>query len=839
MLDSLGKAISAALGLAVTTTGPTADLLPGQSAAVTVTAVNNSTTDITDAGASSRPAGGLDGHSGVRPARHPGRRQEAPPSRSASPCRLTRRSAATPSSDGSTYPVPRVGRRFPAPLTVTVDSPLTLAAAASPAAAVPGGYARVQVALHNRSTTAVSGSVSVAVPAGWAVPNPSAVVTIAPGADLTVSVTLVAPVTGTAGAITGITASFASSTQTLAQAAVPFTLTIGLPVAAQIVDYLDMGNTGTDPTDETAHGVTFSSRSGNSPDEAGLSRRYTYKGTTDGFIQFTMKITKGQPFVLRSRETYDGPQIKQYSVLVNGVVVNSRMFSHTGGLGTEIYQVLVDDPTLLTGDTVTVRFQNNPQGLNYDPSIADVWTLPAPGADTTAPALTLTSAPAAPNGNNGWYTSAVTLTASATDDSDPSPVISAAVDGAAAAQVSAPISFTTDGTHTVSATAADAVGNVSAPSTWTAKIDTTAPVSNAVVDAAGRTVTFSAADNTSGVARIEYQLPGGSWIPATPSVTVGADAVVVSYRAVDVAGNTEAAHQVSVPKAGVTLLASSTLAVLSSSSVVAGGSVTLTAKVTGPGALPSGTVRVTSRGVQVGQATLIGGKAVLTIKAGALLPGSYALLVGYSGDAVHAASSDTVTLSVVKAASVTSVKLSPSSVSYGKSAKAAVTVAVSGLTATGVVTVTDGKTVLGQGRLARGGVTITLPAKLSVGTHNLKVAYAGDGSVKSSSGTAKLVVVKAAAKVKAVAGSVRASAKAVVGVTVSATPSSVVATGTVTVKVTLGSRQVATATGKLSSGRVSVTLPKLAAGHYTLAVSYAGSSTVAAASAKVALTVTK
>ena len=838
MLDSLGKAISAALGLAVTTAGPTDDLLPGQTATVNVAAANGSTADIADVGASlDLPAGWT-----AVPA-------SAPHVTVAAGKTATFAFTVSVPADatvGSNTIVGRVdvpsasGRAsIPAPTTVTVDSPVTLTAVASPASAVPGGYARIPVVLHNRSTTAVSGSVSVAVPTGWPLPAPSAVVTVAPGTDVTVPVTLITPVTGTGGAISGITASFASSTQTLASAAVPFTLTVGVPTAAQYVDYLDMGNTGSDPADEPAHAVTFSSRSGNSPDEAGLTRRYTFKGTTDGFIQFTMKITKGQPFVLRARETYDGPQIKQYTVLVNGVVVNSRMFTHTGGVGTETYQVLVDDPTLLTGDTVTVRFANNPQGLNYDPSIADVWTLPAPGADTTAPALTLTSDPAAPNGTNSWFTSPVTLTASATDDGDPSPVISAAVDGTAAAQVSAPIVLSTDGTHTVSATAADAVGNVSAPSAWSAKIDTNAPVSNAVVDAVGRKVTFSAADNTSGVARIEYQLPGGSWLAATGPVTVGAAAVVVSYRSVDQAGNVEAAHQVSVPKAGVTLLASNTVAVLSSSSVVAGGSVTLTAKVSGSGAVPTGTVRVTSHGVQVGQATLSGGKAVLTIKANALVPGSYPLLVAYSGSAMYAASSDTVTLSVVKAASVTSLKLAPTTVVYGNAAKATVKVSVSGLTATGVVTVSDGHTVLGKGRLAHGSVTVTLPSKLSVGTHTLTAAYAGDGSVKPSSGTAKLVVVKATATVKASVRTVRASAKAVVGVSVSTNSKSVAAAGVVTVKVMAGNRVVATGAGRLSGGRVSVMLPKLAVGKYTLAVSYPGSSVVSSASTKAGLIITK
>ncbi|MET3806149.1 hypothetical protein ABIB25_003158 [Nakamurella sp. UYEF19] len=838
MLDSLGSALASILGVSVATTGPTADLIPGQSTVVNVTAVNSSATAITDVGAS------LDLPAGWTATPVSADRVTLPAGGT-----TTFGFAVTVPAGALVGSNPIVGRvdvpsasgraSIPASTTVTVVTPVVLTAAAVPGSVAPGGYARVNVLLHNRSTTTVSGTVTVAVPTGWAVPDPSAPITVTPGADATVPVTLVAPATGNGGAIAGITASFASATQTMAKQDVPITLAIGNPDASQVVDYLDMGNTGSGVADEPAHAVRFSSRSGNLPDEAGYTRRYTFKGTTDGFIQFTMKITKGQPFVLRARETYDGAQIKQYAIRVNGVVVNSRMFSHPGGLGTEMYQVLVDDPTLLTGDTVTVRFENNPQGLNYDPSIADVWTLPAPGADTTPPTVTLTTDPSVPTGLNGWYNGPVTVSAIAVDDVDPSPVLSAVVDGAESAQVSAPVSLVTDGRHTVSVTAADAVGNVSAASNLSVKIDATPPVSNVAVDAVARRITFNAADNTSGVSKVEYQLPAGSWLTATSPVTVGSGATTVQYRSVDQAGNVEATHQVSVSKAGITLLASSTVAVLSGSTVVVGGSVTITAKVTGAGAVPTGTIRITARGVQVGQGILSGGRVVLTIKAGAFLPGSYQLLVDYSGGALYEASSDTVTLTVVKATSTTAVKVSPSRVVYGSGAKAAVQVSVPGVTATGVVTITEGRTALGQGRLAKGVVTITLPASLAVGTHTLKATYAGDGSVMASSGTATLTVVKAAARISAVAAAVRGSAKPVVAVTVSTAPASVTATGVVTVKVLIGSRTVASGSARLSGGHTSVTLPKLAIGRYSLAVSYPGSITVSAASATIGLTVTR
>ena len=97
-----------------------------------------------------------------------------------------------------------------------------------------------------------------------------------------------------------------------------------------------------------------------------------------GYFQFDLAVTPGQPFVLRAVETYNQPQIKDYDVLVDGVLVHSRSYQRTaGGEGTVVYQILVDRADLTADGTVRVRFQEDADGRNYDPSIADVWSLPA------------------------------------------------------------------------------------------------------------------------------------------------------------------------------------------------------------------------------------------------------------------------------------------------------------------------------------------------------------------------------------------------------------------------------------------------------------------------------
>ena len=81
--------------------------------------------------------------------------------------------------------------------------------------------------------------------------------------------------------------------------------------------------------------------------------------------------------MLRAVETYNQPQIKDYEICVNGVLVHSRSYHRTAsGEGTVSYQVLVDRADLTTAGTVRVRFQEDAGGRNYDPSIADVWSVP-------------------------------------------------------------------------------------------------------------------------------------------------------------------------------------------------------------------------------------------------------------------------------------------------------------------------------------------------------------------------------------------------------------------------------------------------------------------------------
>ncbi len=184
------------------------------------------------------------------------------------------------------------------------------------------------------------------------------------------------------------------------------------------------------------------------------------------------------------------------------------------------------------------------------------------------------------------------------------------------------------------------------------------------------------------------------------------------------------------------------------------------------------------------------------------------------------------------AASVTSIKLDRTATTYGRSARATVTVSADPA-ATGAVAIeVAGRTV--RGTLSAGRVTLTLPSSLAVGTHLVTATYAGSAKVSGSSATARLKVAKAAPTVRVALSDdtirVRQQARLTVAV-VGVRPSN----GTVLVYD--GTRVIRTARVS-STGKVTITLPRLARGAHRLrAYVVAGEAYRAAMSSPVVLRV--
>ncbi|MFC7262605.1 Ig-like domain repeat protein [Streptomyces lutosisoli] len=171
----------------------------------------------------------------------------------------------------------------------------------------------------------------------------------------------------------------------------------------------------------------------------------------------------------------------------------------------------------------------------------------------------------------------------------------------------------------------------------------------------------------------------------------------------------------------------------------------------------------------------------------------------------------------------TTTKATTATTAYGKTPKVVVTVAdTHGIVPTGKVTVKEGTTTLGTGTLdSTGKATVSLSTHLKVATHSLSVSYGGNGKLLTSKTTASLKITKATPTVSPTApGTISHTSQAKVTVKVSATGT----TPAGTVRIYEGSHILAT--GTLSGGKVTITLPKLARGTHTLHAYYVGSSTV-------------
>ncbi|GIH47592.1 hypothetical protein Mro03_27710 [Microbispora rosea subsp. rosea] len=175
-----------------------------------------------------------------------------------------------------------------------------------------------------------------------------------------------------------------------------------------------------------------------------------------------------------------------------------------------------------------------------------------PAKDTTAPQVS--AGVSGTKDADGNYVGSATVTVSATDTESGVDKVEYALDGAAFAAYTAPVSVNKTGSHTVQYRATDKAGNTSPVGSVTFKVvapqqdDTTAPQVSAQLSGSmdwawnyvgSATLTISATDSGSGVATVEYSLDGQPFALYSKPVAVSQPgAHTVSYRATDKAGNT-------------------------------------------------------------------------------------------------------------------------------------------------------------------------------------------------------------------------------------------------------------------------------------------------------------
>ena len=173
----------------------------------------------------------------------------------------------------------------------------------------------------------------------------------------------------------------------------------------------------------------------------------------------------------------------------------------------------------------------------------DSFQLETPQADTTAPTTSLTWAPDAPDGGNGWYRTVPSFALAATDG-EGSGVASTeyAIGDGAWTAYEGPVELSGQGETAVSFRSTDASGNVEATGSAVAKVDSIAATTTASVEdvVGGVQVTLTAVDDTSGVTVTEVSVDGGAWdVYAEPILVTGAGDHTVTYRSTDSAGNVE------------------------------------------------------------------------------------------------------------------------------------------------------------------------------------------------------------------------------------------------------------------------------------------------------------
>ena len=263
----------------------------------------------------------------------------------------------------------------------------------------------------------------------------------------------------------------------------------------------------------------------------------------DSSAQHTLswKIDTTAPTLTVGVPTPDG----QNGWFVTTPTVTANASDATAGVASIQYQIdngtwANETSATVSGDGIhTVTFKATDNAGNTTTKTATV------KVDTTAPNLS-PAVSSGTQGANGWYISAVTVSANAGDAASGVARVEHKVDGGEW-QDGATVTVSSDGVHTVKFKAVDNAGNTTTK-TLTVKVDTTAPsltvnipppdgqngwfITNPQVKANG-------SDIASGIDVVQCRVDGGGW--QAPPITVGGDGThTVECQAVDNAGNTAA-----------------------------------------------------------------------------------------------------------------------------------------------------------------------------------------------------------------------------------------------------------------------------------------------------------
>jgi hypothetical protein len=247
----------------------------------------------------------------------------------------------------------------------------------------------------------------------------------------------------------------------------------------------------------------------------------------------------------------------------------------------------------------------------------------------------------------------------------------------------------------------------------------------------GGTVSFASGGNPLG-APVPVNSTTGKATLTLNNVAPATDSIVATYS-----GDSNDDGSVSTPAYPYSIVQATTqttVAFTPNPSLI-GQTVTFTAKVTGNGGTPGGSVTFEAIGAAIGAPATLDGTGTATLTYSGLAAGSYTITAVYSGDTDDQTSTGTGASQLVVGLIPTTTDLGSSTTSGANSQVilVATVLASSGPIPQGTITFTSGTTVLGTATLDASGVATLIPNLVAGTNYTIIAAYSGNAVDSPSS----------------------------------------------------------------------------------------------------------
>jgi len=351
----------------------------------------------------------------------------------------------------------------------------------------------------------------------------------------------------------------------------------------------------------------------------------------------------------------------------------------------------------------------------------------------------------------------------------------ATLDGTGTAALT--LSTLTPGTHPIVATYSGDIDNVTSSSTGLVETITQIPTTVALLSNinpanAGATINLTAnvaiksGSTAYGAITGSVTFSDGATILGTAAVnasgqaTLGVNSLSAGMHSLsaDFTGNTNYAASTS-PALSQQILITQTATTLSTSasSSLAGKPVTFTVTVTSSTGIPTGIVTISNGSATLGQATL-NTQGTATFTTSTLSLGTLSLSATYAGDTNYVASTSTPLQQIISLATTALTLAGPTAaIDAGTALSVSTTLSSNGVAPTGSLTLRDGNAVIATQSVSATGSFLFSTSGLSIGTHTLTTAYAGDSDNASAVSPAISVIVQQASTTTSLASTANPS----------------------------------------------------------------------------------